>query len=135
MWYSDNQLRKKLDLCMLLQANKNIRVLLFLGPQPPAPFTFLRPPAQLLFRGPHVSKLLFDLLHQNYYLKALLVESISCISVLSKFQTFQLKEHKICNQSRGVATNRGLGARFKSGLFLYRKYEGGIKECNIVILC
>ena len=24
MWYPDNQLRKKLNLCMLLQANKNI---------------------------------------------------------------------------------------------------------------
>ena len=24
IWYLDNQLRKKLDLCMLLQANKNI---------------------------------------------------------------------------------------------------------------
>ena len=24
MWYPDNQLRKKLNLCMILQANKNI---------------------------------------------------------------------------------------------------------------
>ena len=34
---------------------------------------------------------------QNYYFTALLGESISCISVLPKFQTFQLKEDKICN--------------------------------------
>ena len=37
--------------------------------------------------------------YQSYYFTALLVESISCISVFSKFQTFQLKEDKICNQS------------------------------------
>ena len=28
----------------------------------------------------------------------------------------------------GVATNSGLGGQFKSGPFLYGKYEGGIKE-------
>ena len=27
------------------------------------------------------------------------------------------------------------GARFKLGPFFYRKYEGDIKESNIVILC
>ena len=34
---------------------------------------------------------------QNYYFTALVVENVSCISVLSKCQTFQLKEDKICN--------------------------------------
>ena len=37
--------------------------------------------------------------YQNYYFTVLLVENISCICVLSKFQIFQLKEDKICNQS------------------------------------
>ena len=36
---------------------------------------------------------------------------------------------------RGVATNSGLGARFKSGPFLYRKYEGDIKESNVYSSC
>ena len=30
--------------------------------------------------------------------------------------------------NRGVASNSGLGGQFKSWPFLYRKYEGGIKE-------
>ena len=51
---------------------------------------------------------------QNYYFTALVVENISCFSVLSKFQTFQLKEDKICNQSRGVA---GLGCQVQVGNF------------------
>ena len=37
--------------------------------------------------------------YQNYYFTALLVENISFTSVLSKFQTFQLEEDKMCNQS------------------------------------
>ena len=42
---------------------------------------------------------------------------------------------------RGAATNSGLGGggggggRFKSGSFLYRKYERGIKESNVSSSC
>ena len=119
----------------------DIWVLLFLGPQPPAPspgpiyFSTASSP-NYFFAAPMYQNYFFTAPnHQNYYLTALLVENISCISVLSKFQTFQLKEDKICNQSRGVATNSGLGGQVQIGTFLYREYEGDIKECNIVILC
>ena len=77
------------------------RVLLFFGPQPlasaPAPCPL--PPAQIAFSQPPCIKIYFFTApdDQNYYFTALLVGNISCISVLSKFQTFHLKEDKICN--------------------------------------
>ena len=37
----------------------------------------------------------------------------------------------ITTHFRGVASNNGLGGRFKSGPFLYRKYERGIKKSNV----
>ena len=116
-------------------------VLLFLSSQPPAPtpgliyFSMATSP-DYFFAAPMYQNYVFMAPnYQNYYLTVLLVENISCISVRSKFQTFQLKEDKISNQSRGVATNSGLGGQIQIGTFLYRKYEGDIKECNIVILC
>ena len=58
------------------------------GPRPPDPFTSLWPGTNYFFTTPN---------YQNYYFTALLVENISCISILSKFQTFQLKEDKMYN--------------------------------------
>ena len=70
-------------------------VLLFLGPQP---LTF-SPRLHLLFYGLRPKYFFAAPMYQNYfftapnyqndYFTALLVENISCISVLSKFQTFQ----------------------------------------------
>ena len=70
---------------------------------------FYVPQPKLLFHSPPRTKITFSQSStyqnyfftapndQNYYFMALLVENISCISVLSKFQIFQLKEDKICN--------------------------------------
>ena len=70
-----------------------------LGPRPH--LLFNGPRSKLLFCSPHVSKLLFHgpkwsklLIHGHGGRKHLF------FSVLSKFQTFQLKEDKICNYSQ-----------------------------------
>ena len=88
---------------------------MFLGitsPRPTAPDPGPRPSAlgpgpqsHLLFYGPNYffaapmyqNYFFIALNYQNYYFTAMVVENICCISVLSKFQTFQLKEDKICN--------------------------------------
>ena len=100
-------------------------VLLFLGPQPqalgpdPRPhLLFYGPQPRLFFAAPmYQNYILTAPNYQNYYLTVLLVENISCISVWSKFQPFQLKGDKISNQSRGVATNSGLGGQVQIGTF------------------
>ena len=71
-------------------------VSLFLGPQPstpaPGPIYFSTAPGQnYFFAAPTYQNDFFTTPnYQNYYFTALLVENISCIFVLSKFQTFQL---------------------------------------------
>ena len=56
------------------------------GPQPSAPFTFLRPPTQITFFAAAMYQNYFFTApnYENYYLTALLVKNISYISVLSK---------------------------------------------------
>ena len=67
-------------------------------PQPTAPgpgpiYFSTAPSPDYFFAAPTYQNYFFTAPnYQNYYLTALLVENISCISVLSKFQTFQLKE-------------------------------------------
>ena len=80
-----------------------LRVLLFLRPQPstpdPSPIYFSTAPSpSYFFMAPMYQNYFFMVpSYQNYYFLAMLVENISSISVLSNFQTFQLKEDKICN--------------------------------------
>ena len=75
--------------------------------RPTAPGVGAAPRPHLLFYGPRPNYFFAALMYQNlfftapnyqsYCFTALLVENISCISVFSKFQFFQLKEDKICN--------------------------------------
>ena len=71
--------------------------------------------------------------YQNYYLTALSVANISCIPVLSKFQTFQLKEDKIRNQSRNVAANSGLGCQVQIGTFFVSKVRRRYKRVYMLV--
>ena len=64
------------------------------GPSPIYFFTALSP---IYFFAAAMYRNYFFTGYQNYYFTALLVENMSFISVLSKFQNFQLKEDKICN--------------------------------------
>ena len=75
--------------------------IIFPQPTAPGPIYFSTAPGPDYFFTAPMYQNYFSMApnDQNYYFTALVVENISCFSVLSKFQTFQLKEDKICNKS------------------------------------